>query len=63
MTTETTTPPKTPEPARARPVFSTEDFSLLRTAVASHLQAVQDKPESVKYSNLYHRLGRLATGA
>ena len=50
----------TPEPARARPVFSTEDFGLLRTAVTHYLQVVQDKPESVKYSNLYHRLGRLA---
>ncbi|HET8611692.1 MAG TPA: hypothetical protein VFL92_02895 [Sphingomonas sp.] len=48
-----------PEPARARAVFSTEDFALLRTAVAHYLREVQDKPESVKFSNLYHRLGRL----
>jgi hypothetical protein len=48
-----------PEPARARAVFSTEDFSLLRTAVLTHLKAVEDSPESVKFSNLYHRLGRL----
>lgn len=48
-----------PEPARARPVFSTEDFALLRTAVLTHLKAVEDSPESVKFSNLYHRLGRL----
>jgi hypothetical protein len=48
-----------PEPARARPIFSTEDFGLLRTAVLTHLKAVEDSPESVKYSNLYHRLGRL----
>jgi hypothetical protein len=48
-----------PEPARARPVFSTEDFELLRTAVMHYLKEVQDRPESVKYSNLYHRLGRL----
>lgn len=60
MTTETIAAPKSPEPARARPVFSTEDFSLLRTALLSHLQAVQDTPDSIKYSNLYHRLGRLA---
>jgi predicted Zn-dependent peptidase len=52
-----------PGPARARAVFSTEDFKLLRTAVMSYLQEVQDKPESVKYSNLYHRLGRLSGGA
>lgn len=56
MTTDTMT---APEPARARPVFSTEDFTLLRTAVLAYLQQVQDSPESVKYSNLYHRLGRL----
>lgn len=48
------------EPARTRAVFSTEDFQLLKTAVAHYLKEVQDKPESVKYSNLYHRLGRLA---
>ncbi len=48
-----------PEPARARAVFSTEDFKLLRTAVVHYLKEVKDSPESVKYSNLYHRLGRL----
>jgi len=60
MITETLTPPISgPEPARARAVFSTEDFSLLREAVAAHLRTVADQPESVKFSNLYHRLGRL----
>jgi hypothetical protein len=48
-----------PEPARARAVFSTEDFSLLRTAVQHYLRHIQDEPDSVKFSNLYHRLGRL----
>lgn len=48
-----------PQPARARAVFSTEDFALLREAVATHLRAVADTPDSVKFSNLYHRLGRL----
>lgn len=48
-----------PEPARARPVFSTEDFQLLKEAVAYYIKAIQDQPESVKFSNLYHRLGRL----
>lgn len=47
------------EPARARAVFSTEDFQLLKDAVLTHLRANEDAPESVKYSNLYHRLGRL----
>ncbi|USI71962.1 hypothetical protein [Sphingomonas morindae] len=53
------TPPLPPEPARARAVFSTEDFSLLRTAVAHYLWAVQDAPDLPKFGNLYHRLGRI----
>lgn len=48
------------EPTRSRAVFSTEDFQLLKQAVAHYIREVQDKPESVKYSNLYHRLGRLS---
>jgi hypothetical protein len=48
------------EPQRSRAVFSTEDFRLIREAVASHLEKVKDAPESVKYANLYHRLGRVA---
>jgi hypothetical protein len=47
------------EPTRARAVFSTEDFALLKVAVAAYLEQVKDKPESMKYGNLYHRLGRL----
>jgi hypothetical protein len=49
----------TPEPARARPVFSSEDTTLLKTAVLHYLKTIEDHPDSVKYSNLYHRLGRL----
>ena len=45
------------EPQRSRAVLSTEDFTLLREAVLSHLNVVKDKPESVKFSRLYHRLG------
>ncbi len=64
MTTPATTladtpaTPRTPRPARA--TFSTEDFRLLREAVVSYLQRpeVQDGPNSIKFSNLYHRLGR-----
>ncbi|MBB4100847.1 hypothetical protein ACCC88_19130 [Sphingomonas sp. Sphisp140] len=48
------------EPQRSRAVFSTEDFRLIRDAVATHLEKVKDAPESVKYANLYHRLGRVA---
>lgn len=49
-----------PQPERSRAIFSQEDFELIRTAVALHLQNIKDKPEAVKYSNLYHRLGRIS---
>jgi hypothetical protein len=45
------------EPARSRAVLSTEDFTLLRQAVVHYLEVVKDKPESVKFARLYHRLG------
>jgi hypothetical protein len=48
------------EPQRARAVLSTEDFRLIREAVLSHLKKIEDSPESVKFSNLYHRLGSAA---
>ncbi len=48
------------EPERPRAVFSNEDFRLIRTAIGHYLQVVRDEPESVKYANLYHRLGRIA---
>ena len=51
-----------PEPARARAVLSNEDFKLLREAVLFYLKAIEDSPESVKFSNLYHRLGSAAAG-
>lgn len=57
MTDETDQPQ--PTPARSRAVFSTEDFQLLKKAVAHYIREVQDQPDSVKLSNLYHRLGRL----
>ena len=58
---EETTAPAPAGPRSARAVFSTEDFRLMRAAVVHYLKQpeVQDGPESVKYSNLYHRLGRL----
>ena len=46
------------EPQKPRAVFSTEDFKLIRTAVKHYLETVQDAPDSVKFANLYHRLGR-----
>jgi len=48
------------EPQRSRAVFSTEDFMLIREAGAHYLDEVEDRPEAIKYANLYHRLGRLA---
>jgi predicted Zn-dependent peptidase len=47
------------EPTRSRAVFSTEDFSLMQEAVLAYIKTIEDKPESVKFVNLYHRLGRL----
>lgn len=47
------------EPVRARPVFSTEDFSLFRKAVADYIRAHDGEPDTQKYVNLHHRLGRL----
>lgn len=45
------------EPSRSRAVLSNEDFELLREAVAHYLTVVAEKPESIKFSRLYHRLG------
>jgi hypothetical protein len=47
------------QPTPVRAVFSTEDFALLKVAVADYIKKVEDGPTSAKYSNLYHRLGRL----
>ena len=47
------------EPQRSRAVFSTEDFGLMKEAVAEHVRRIADDPRSAKFSSLYHRLGRL----
>ncbi|CAN5517984.1 hypothetical protein BH09PSE4_BH09PSE4_01850 [soil metagenome] len=47
------------EPTRSRAVFSTEDFALMKEAIADYIKKVADTPQSSKFSNLYHRLGRL----
>ncbi|MGV2129497.1 hypothetical protein ACQZ4Q_23220 [Agrobacterium vitis] len=57
---EESSKPHPSEPKRSRAVFSPEDFKLLQAAVAHYLQEVKGKPEAVKYSNLYHRLGRIS---
>lgn len=50
----------TAQPERSRAVFSQQDFELIRVAVAHYLQVVKDTPDSIKYSNFYHRLGRIS---
>ncbi|MBN8841596.1 MAG: hypothetical protein J0I25_15530 [Sphingomonadales bacterium] len=49
----------TKEPQRSRAVFSTEDFGLMKEAVAHYVRTIADDPRSAKFSSLYHRLGRL----
>ncbi|RWX81747.1 hypothetical protein EPK99_05705 [Neorhizobium lilium] len=60
-TTQTTSTQgfKPSQPERSRAVFCQEDFELIRTAVSQYLQQNQGKPDWAKYSNLYHRIGRL----
>ena len=58
MATDIEAPPRGPQPVRA--VFSTEDFGLLRVAVAHYLSNSGDGDNRKKYGNLYHRLGRLS---
>ena len=53
-------PNKATQPERSRAVFSQEDFNLIRVAIGHYLQAIADQPEAIKYSNLYHRLGRIS---
>lgn len=48
------------EPSRSRAVFSTEDFDLMKEAVAHYVKKIVDEPRSAKFANLYHRLGRLS---
>jgi hypothetical protein len=49
----------TRDPPRSRAVFSTDDFALMKEAVAHYVKQIADDPRSAKFSNLYHRLGRL----
>jgi len=46
------------QPTTARPVFSTEDFRLVRKAVAEYIRTNQDDVNAPKFVNLHHRLGR-----
>ncbi len=41
-----------------RAIFSSEDFGLLRDAVAAYVRQLGDDPLTSKYVALHHRLGR-----
>lgn len=45
------------EPARARALFSTADFKLLRAALESHGKTTDEPEELRKIAALHHRLG------
>ncbi|APE29027.1 hypothetical protein BMF35_a2198 [Aurantiacibacter gangjinensis] len=44
----------------ARPVFSTEDFGLIREALAVAIRNGDDNADTRKLVNLHHRLGRFS---
>ncbi len=56
MVTMTEDNPKT-EPGRARALFSTADFRLLRTALTSYARQTEDREELARINALHHRLG------
>lgn len=62
MTTMTQEAPKT-EPGRARALFSTADFRLLRAALTSHARQTEDREELAKINALHHRLGTYVPNA
>lgn len=45
------------EPSRARALFSTADFKLLRAALTSHARTTEDREELARINALHHRLG------
>ncbi|WP_169829116.1 hypothetical protein [Tsuneonella mangrovi] len=49
--------PATAEPRRARALFSTADFRLLRTALTAYARTIDDREELAKINALHHRLG------
>lgn len=54
--------PASAEPSRARALFSTADFKLLRSALASHARATEDREELARINALHHRLGTYYSG-
>ncbi len=59
QTQQTTEQSPSSQPQRSRAVFSQQDFELIRVAIGHYMQTLEDRSEAVKYSNLYHRLGRI----
>ena len=58
MSDQTTEQPGQPrEPGRARALFSTADFKLLRRALAGYAKTTDDREELAKINALHHRLG------
>jgi len=57
MTIMTEERPTSAEPQRARALFSTADFRLLRTALTSYARTIEDREELAKINALHHRLG------
>ena len=45
------------EPGRARALFSTADFRLLRTALMHYARQTDDREELARINALHHRLG------
>ena len=50
------------EPSRARALFSTADFKLLRRALESHARTIDDRDEQARINALHHRLGTYTPG-
>lgn len=48
------------QPASARAVLSTQDFSLVRQVVLFYMKEHQGQQDLEKFSSLFHRLGSAA---
>lgn len=60
MSTHLATRPAVREPARARALLSSQDFALIRTAIAHYLETGPTGPAMAPLGHLYHRLGSAA---
>ena len=63
MMTQTLTREQPREPGKARALFSTADFRLLRAALASHARQTEDREELARINALHHRLGTYVPNA